>query len=56
MTKIYRYSLSHTKTSVSHISEIYEKKELCDLLFDISNEIEDINDGIFDEAIINQNY
>jgi hypothetical protein len=54
MAKIHRYSLSHTKTSVGHISEIYEEEELRDLLFDISNEIEDTDDGIFDEATINQ--
>jgi hypothetical protein len=28
MAKIHRYSLSHTKTSIGHISEIYEEKEL----------------------------
>ncbi|PKK55457.1 hypothetical protein RhiirC2_802328, partial [Rhizophagus irregularis] len=55
MAKIHRYSLSHTKTSVGHISGTYDEEELRDLLFEISNEIGDTDDDIFDEATINQN-
>ncbi|CAB5157672.1 unnamed protein product [Rhizophagus irregularis] len=54
MAKIHRYSLSHMKTSVGHVSGTYDGEELRDLLFERNNESEDTDDDIFDEATINQ--
>ena len=45
MAKIHRYSLSSMKTSVGHLSEPYEEEKLCNLLFEVNNNLEeDIED------------
>src|SRR5688500_14922629 len=54
MAKVHRYSISHMKTSVGHISETYEEEELRDLLFEISSKLGDTEDDVFDETTINQ--
>ncbi|GES89078.1 hypothetical protein GLOIN_2v1788213 [Rhizophagus clarus] len=36
MAKIHRYSLSHMKTSVSHISRTYDDEKSRDILFEIT--------------------
>ena len=56
MAKIHRYSLSNMKTSVGHLSESYKEEELCNLLFEVNNNlkeniVEDIEENSFDQNI-----
>jgi hypothetical protein len=51
MAKIHCYSLSNMRTSVSYFNEIYNEKELRNLLFEANNNLDEDIDEDIDENI-----